>query len=290
MNQPQTSTSTTLLQGRWLYAGLLCLPALLSLLSSIGSARMLPGVQGEPRPALIFDTYSIRHDEDAFERNRKIEAHFIFENHSSRPVKITGSTPSCGCLTPKIVTLNGRGAYVECEEFAPGQVGVLAVGIRPAKEAPGTKDLNVVLHYNDGQARTETLNYQVTLPKKKLTVTPNELYFYQLTGEADSRVVDVIDYRDKPAQVTGVTTLASGPARVPLADVVATLGEAVTGIDGERRSPIEIVCAGRVSALKQDGWVIITTDDPDNREIRLPLVVFGKTQPRVGALEPESAK
>jgi hypothetical protein len=266
-------TESMSLRSRWLAAGLLCLPLVFSCLASIGSARVLPALPGPPRPALVFDRYHVNLGE--VEPRPLHEVHFIFENHSDKTVKVTDLKPSCGCLTPKVVTLNGKGAYVDCREFAPGQVGVLAMGIRPAKELPGPKDLNVVMQYDDGQPRTETLVFQLVLPQKKLTVIPNELYFYQLSGNGDSRLVEVLDYRDKPAQVTGVTTLASGAQGGPLIDVSATLGDVTTGPDGERRWPIQVACTGDVSSPRQDGWLVIATNDPDTREVRVPLIIFG---------------
>lgn len=262
------------------------MPAVLSLLTSISTARVLPGIPGPVRPALVFDRYHVNLGE--VESRPLHEVHFIFENHSTRPVKIIDLKPSCGCLTPKVVTLNGQGAYVECREFAPGQVGVLAMGIRPARELPGPKDLNVILSYDDGQPRTETLVFQLVLPQKKLTVSPNELYFYQLSGESDTRVVDVMDYRDKPARVTHVTTLASDPQGGPLVDLTVTLGEIQKGPDGEPRWPIQVHCNGAVSAGRKEGWVVITTDDPDSREVRLPVVIFGpKVAPAIPGVRSE---
>lgn len=257
-------------------------PAVLSLFHSVASSRTQAAIPGPDRPALAFDQYMVNFGQP---QPRAIhEAQFHFQNRSSRPVKITEVKPSCGCLTPKLVGFNAQRRHEERTEFAPGEHGVLAMGIRPAKEQPGDKTYTVTVSYNDGQPQTETLEFRITLPQKKLTVEPNELYFYQLTGEPDSRVVMVRDFRDKPAHVLSAEAMTAGKAAdaQPLAGVTVALGEVTPGPDGEVAWPIQVSIGPDLAPGRVDGWLVISTDDPEAPRVKIPILLFGKEQGTAG--------
>jgi Protein of unknown function (DUF1573) len=260
----------------------LLLPALLSLFHSVTSNRTLAAIPGPERSALAFDQYMVNFGQP---QPRAIhEARFHFQNRSSRPVKIIGVKPSCGCLTPQLVGFNAQRQHEPRTEFAPGEHGVLAMGIRPAKEQPGEKSYSVAVSYDDGQPRTETLEFRITLPKKKLTVEPNELYFYQLTGEPDTRVVMVRDFRDRPATVLGVEAVTAGKTSEaqPLPGVTVVLGELTRGADGEATWPVQVSIGPDLAPGRQDGWLAISTDDDEAPLIKIPILLFGKEQGTVG--------
>ena len=292
-DRPMTTPHTAAPASRWsasvLCALVLLVPAVVSLFHSVAASRTQAAVAGPDRPALAFDQYMVNFGEA---QSRPIhEAQFYFRNRSSRPVKITAVNPSCGCLTPRIVGFNAQRRHEERSEFAPGEYGVLAMGIRPAKEQPGDKSYTVVVDYDDGQKRSETLEFRITLPKKKLTVEPNEIYFYQMTGEPDSRVIMVRDFRDRPAQVVGVEVLTAGRKGQgePFGGVSAVLGEATTGADGEQTYPIQVSVAPDQPTGRHNGWIVITTNDPDSPKIKIPLLVFGKEQAASGGVASEKS-
>ncbi len=271
--------------GKWAVVLALLSPAVLSLFHSVATSRTQAAIPGPDRPALAFDQYMVNFGQP---QPRAIhEAQFHFENRSSRSVKITEVKPSCGCLTPKLVGYNAERRHEERTEFAPGEHGVLAMGIRPAKEQPGDKSYTVSVSYNDGQPRTETLEFRITLPKKKLTVEPNELYFYQLTGEPDSRVVMVRDFRDKPAHVMSAEAMTAGNAAEakPLPGVTVVLGEITPGADGEVAWPIQVSIGPDLAPGRVDGWLVISTDDPEAPRVKIPILLFGKEQGTAGEKE-----
>lgn len=292
LDPPMTAPSAIRPVTRWSvrFAGglALLLPALFSLFHSLATGRTQAAVAGPDRPALAFDQYMVNFGEP--QPRALHEAQFHFENRSSRPVQITGIKPSCGCLTPLIVGYKDRKRVDNLKEFAPGEHGILAMGIRPAKEQPGDKSYTVEVSYDDGQPRTETVEFRITLPKKKLTVEPNELYFYQLTGEPDSRVVMVRDFRDKPARVLGVEAITAGrkSEAQPLPDVTVTLGELTRGADGESSWPVQVDVGPDLAPGRLDGWLVILTDDPDAPRIKIPILLFGKEQPTAGGKAPRS--
>lgn len=281
---PAETTSASLRMGdqNWLLVVLL-IPALCAFVQSYVTPRVQAGVVGPERTALAFDQFMVNFGEP---HPRPIhEAQFHFENRSQRTVTVTKVEPSCGCLTPRLVGFSAAGQHEERKQFAPGEHGILAMGIRPAKEQPGEKSYTVAIHYDDGQPRSEVLEFRITLPKKKLTVEPNELYFYQLTGEPESRVVAVRDFRDQPAKVTGVEVVLSGQRATshPFAGVSATLGEMTSDVDGETTWPIQVVVAPDQPSGRRDGWLVISTDDPEAPKIKLPVLVFGKEHAESGS-------
>ncbi len=278
MTTPTVSPTASWGVARWAVTIALLAPAVLSLFHTVATSRTQAAIPGPDRPALAFDQYMVNFGQP---QPRAIhEAQFHFENRSSRPVKITEVKPSCGCLTPKLVGYNAERRHEERTEFAPGEHGVLAMGIRPAKEQPGEKSYSVAVSYNDGQPRTEILEFRITLPKKKLTVEPNELYFYQLTGEPDSRVVMVRDFRDKPAHVMSAEAMTAGNAAEakPLPGVTVVLGEISPGADGEVTWPIQVSIGPDLSPGRVDGWLVISTDDPEAPRVKIPILLFGKEQ------------
>ena len=282
---PNVSPTGSWGSSRWAMLALL-LPAILSLFHSLASSRTLAAIPGPDRPALAFDQFMVDFGEPS---PRQIhEAQFRFENRSSRTVKIAEVKPSCGCLTPRIVGFNAEGRYEERTEFAPGEKGVLAMGIRPAKEQPGEKSYSVAVSYNDGQLRTERLEFRITLPKKKLTVEPNEIYFYQLNGESDSRIVTVRDFREKPAHVVSVEAVTAGRRadEKPLEGVSVTLGELTKGVDGEATWPIQVTIAPDLPNGNRQGWLVISTDDKDAPRVKIPLLLSCKSQATAGAQKP----
>ncbi|MFO1006550.1 MAG: DUF1573 domain-containing protein [Planctomycetaceae bacterium] len=285
-----TNPGSTAPASRWSASALcvlvLLVPAVASFFHSMTASRTQAAVVGPERPALAFDQYMVDFGEA---QPRPIhEAQFYFRNRSSRPVKITAVNPSCGCLTPRIVGFNAQRRHVERKEFAPGEYGVLAMGIRPAKEQPGEKSYTVVVDYDDGQKRSETLEFRITLPKKKLTVEPNELYFYQMTGDPDSRVIMVRDFRDNPADVVSVEVLTAGRKGQgeAFSGVTAVRGEATTGADGEQTIPIQVNVAPDQPTGRRDGWIVITTNDPDSPKVKIPVLVIGKEQATAGGVDP----
>lgn len=285
-----TNPGSTAPTSRWFVSALcalvLLVPAVMSFFHSVMTSPTQAAVVGPDRPALAFDQYMVNLGEA---QPRPIhEAQFYFRNRSSRPVKVTAVNPSCGCLTPRIVGFNEQRRHEERTEFAPGEYGILAMGIRPAKEQPGEKSYTVVVDYDDGQKRSETLEFRITLPKKKLTVEPNEVYFYQMTGDPDSRVIMVRDFRDKPADVVSVEVLTAGPKGQgeSFSGVTAVRGETTTGADGEQTIPIQVDVAPDQPIGRRNGWIVITTNDPDSPKIKIPLLVIGKEQATAGGAEP----
>lgn len=209
------------------------------------------------RPSLAFAQYAV--DLGEVPPRPMIQAHYDFWNKSDQPVKITKLDPSCGCLRPRLTD--------DRDTIAPGEHGQFVVGVSTANEDPGPHDYSITVHYNDGEPRTQDVRFLFTLPERKVSLEPSEVFFYQLTGEPDSRTVLVNDHRG-----SGMKVLA---ASISSKHATATVeAPQVLGKKGSR-TPVRIDVAGNVPAQREIAMLVIETDDPEYKVLRVPVLIQG---------------
>jgi hypothetical protein len=218
-------------------------------------ARPMQG--GIERPTLVFSQYSVNLGE--VRPVETIPARFDFWNNGPRPIKITEIEPSCGCLAPKL--FDGKTTY------QPGEQGRFLVGVNTANEKPGEKEYRIRVRYDDGQPREQTVYFRMTLPAMKVSVTPSEVYFYQLNGQPDSREIHVTDHRGASLEVQGAS-ISSHQASV-------TVGEMSRTPEGHSTTPIRIDVPGDVSPGREIAVITILTNDPEFRQIQVPVLIHG---------------
>lgn len=211
---------------------------------------------GLPRENLIFSQYSVSLGE--VPPVGVIPAHFDFFNAGEQTLEIVKIEPSCGCLAPRL--------YDDKRVFGPNEHGRFYVSVSTANETPGPKAYSVRVHYNDGEPRERLLSFKMVIPDKKVSVTPAEVYFYQLTGEADSREIVVQDFRGRDLNVVGIDFNSQ------LADI--TVGQKVTDSQGAR-IPIRIDVPENLEPGRRTTLLKIFTDDPDFQRIQVPILIWG---------------
>lgn len=228
-----------------------------TLTQSVPAARE---VTGKPqRDSLVFLQYAVHLGE--VQPVGTVPAHFDFFNNSDRPIKITSLDPSCGCLAPQL--------YDRKELYGPGEHGRFYVSVKTANESPGPKEYTVKVSYNDGQPKERMVAFNLTVPDKKVSVTPSEIYFYQIQGKPDSREIYVEDFRGRDLNVVAVNSQSEFTS--------VTLGEKVR--DGQiTRTPIRIDVPGDVPPGRMSSWLTIETDDPDYQVIKVPVLIWGPEQ------------
>lgn len=218
-------------------------------------------------PALAFDQYAVNFRE--VPPRPVIQAHFDFTNRGDRPVRILQLEPSCGCLNPQL--------YDGQTHYEPGERGRFYVTLQTANESPGPHGYTVTVHYQDPQPREETVAFQLTLPERKVSVEPPEVYFYQLSGEPSEQIIYVTDYRD-----TGLRVLNASSR---LEHLTVKVMPAEHDEEGHQRTPILLRVPGDVPPGRHTGLVTITTTDPDFREIYAAVLVHGPTEVRPASFE-----
>ena len=212
-----------------------------------------------PQKKFVFSQYAVNLGE--VRPTGMIPAHFDFFNLGETPVEITSFEPSCGCLAPKLY--DGKMVY------APQEQGRFYVSVNTATETPGPKEYTVAIKFNDGQPKQEIVTFRLTIPERKVSVVPSEVYFYQLHGKADFREIIVEDHRGKNLNVLDVE------CSTELADI--TLGQQVS-VDGVTRTPIRIDVPADPPSGRHTGLIQIYTDDPDFPMIPVPVLIYGPEQ------------
>lgn len=215
-------------------------------------------VQGAiERPALVFSQYSV--NLGVVRPVETIPARFEFWNNGSRPIEIVDIEPSCGCLAPRL--FDGKTTY------QPGEQGRFLVGVNTANEKPGPKEYRIRVRYDDGQPRKQSVYFRMSLPETKVSVIPPEVYFYQLNGKPDSREIQVTDHRDASLEVVG--------ASISSHQAIVTVGKKAKTTAGHWSTPIRIDVPGDVSPGREISVVTILTDDPEFKQIQVPVLIHG---------------
>lgn len=247
--------------GGWGVAGLALLPAALAVWSTerIPAAR---AVHGESeRSSLVFSQYAVNLGE--IPPTATIPVPFDFHNAGDRPLTLVKLDPSCGCLAPRVEQ--------EKMSYAPGESGRFVVSVKTANESAGPKEYRVRVQYDDGRPREQLVHFRMVIPHKKVTVAPSELYFYQLNGKADWREIVVEDHRGGSLTVQGAA-ISSGES-------IVTVGEKYRHADGHWATPIRIDVPARPNPGKEIVMLTVRTDDSEYPEIRVPILIYGPTQP-----------
>lgn len=215
-------------------------------------------MSGRPLPKqLVFSQYAVNLGE--VRPTGTIPAHFEFLNLGDSPIEIVRFDPSCGCLAPKLY--DGKTVY------EPRERGRFYVSVNTAKETPGPKAYTVGVHYTqNGQSKQETVTFRMSVPERKVSVVPPEVYFYQLNGEPDSREIVVEDHRGQDLNVLEVVCSSE------LAEV--TVGQKVYR-EGVPKTPIRIDVPGDPPAGRNIAFLEIRTDDPEFPTIPVPILIHG---------------
>ncbi|HEX4588982.1 MAG TPA: DUF1573 domain-containing protein, partial [Gemmataceae bacterium] len=179
---------------------------------------------------------------------------FAFTNTGAEPLTITDVHTSCGCLVP---TLRQR-------VYQPGERGDLVVEVNTLSQPAGPHRWRFSLAYRCGNSSGEQSLELAANLRQEIEIMPAAIAF---RGDAPPpTLVTVTDRRPKPLHV--VSADVSSPrlrAEVVAAGVrLAVAADAAPGMTAET--------------------LIITTDDPDYREIKLPVTVDRTPKRAVTAL------
>lgn len=234
-----------------------CVPALLAGLLTQQVPVGRPIVGEVTRDQLVFSQYAVQLGE--VRPTGTIPAHFDFFNSGETPIEIVKLEPSCGCLAPRL--------YDDKKVYGPGEHGRFYVSVKTANETPGPKTYTVKVKYDDGEPRERLVSFKLTIPEKKVSVTPSEVYFYQLDGSADSREIVVTDHRGRNLTITNVIC--------PTEFASVTLGTKI--VEGQvSRTPIRIDIPANVPSGRNTAVLTIETDDPDYSTIKVPILIWGQ--------------
>jgi len=239
--------------------GILCLPLILACL---GTATVPRGrnLSGEKVLApLAFRQYAVNLHEVA--PTATLTAPFAFWNRGNSTLTIDKLEPSCGCLSPRL--LGNR------TEYGPGSQGLFEVQVETAREPAGPQTYSIRVHYTvDQKPFEELVTFRCEIPERNVTVTPPELYFYQLSNAPLAGQVRVEDHRGKQLNVVEAVS------RSPYLNL--SVGEREQLPEGNSATPIRVEVRQDLPAGSNHTLIVIKTDDPDFPLIRVPVFLQGK--------------
>jgi hypothetical protein len=179
---------------------------------------------------------------------------FAFTNAGSEPLTIADVHTSCGCLVP---TLRQR-------VYQPGERGDLAVEVNTLSQPAGPHRWRFSLSYRCGKATGERPLELIAKLAQEIEITPAAIAFRG--DNPPPAVVSITDRRPRPLHV--LTASTSSPKL--RAEIVPA---------GLRLSVAADATAGQTAET-----VVIETDDPDYREIKLPVTIDRRPKGAVTAL------
>lgn len=231
-------------------------------LSVLGNGFGEPTSRAEqnPRDALAFRGYLV--NLGRVPEGRPVPAPFQFANTGSTPLKILGTSASCGCLVPRL----------EKRLYAPGEQGLLVVqadtaSVSFAEQTNGNtdqiKEHFVDVRYDAGAGeRTARINVKYILPARRVVVEPRAIIVYQFSEDATDQEIVVTDRRTPPIDVTKVECLSDE----------LTVTSDVAASDGDpKRARIALNIPPVPRRLQTEIW--IHTNDPEQPRIRVPIDV-----------------
>jgi len=192
--------------------------------------------------------------------NKPMVHTFHLENTDANAVTIVDVKRTCACVKYEL------GA----KQLAAGEKTTLTVSfnLMSQPEGPGRWDVPVRYAVAGRDGALELALSVAATVKKDVRVEPVSLV---MTGSADlAGTVTVFDRRGKPLNVTG--------ARLGVDRVTTSIEEA--GV-GERRQTIRLTAADSLRVGTHADELAIDTDDPEYRELRVPVRIV-KTAPAPG--------
>jgi hypothetical protein len=195
-------------------------------------------------------------------RSGKALSHsFAFVNRGPNAVQVTDIRTSCGCLAPRLAK----------RVFEPGEEGSLVLDINTLSQAGGFHSWQVKIAYRSGNTLFEMPLRLTARVVTEVTVQPAAVMVF-----ADSAVgheVLLTDVRPQPLSITGLTT-SSPQIKTRLA------GEALDPF-GHHMRRVHLEVDGDYPAGRHDEILDIYTDDPQYRELKVPVTVIKRARQRV---------
>lgn len=196
-----------------------------------------------------------------------LQHRFTLVNRGAGPIEIVEVRASCGCLKPRL----------ERRTYQPGETGTLLLEVNTLGEAEGRNRWQCLVVAQSGGRRFETALQITCQVVVEVSVRPAVLTLF--TDGAVGHEVLLTDRRPKPLTVVGLRGSSSW-IRAQLADQGRTGSGPWTG-----RVRLEV--AAECPEGRHDEVLHILTDDPQYRELKVPITVVKRSRRRVTALPAE---
>jgi hypothetical protein len=184
-------------------------------------------------------------------------------NRGTDTAEITELRPSCGCVTPRL----GRW------HVKPGEEVGLDLDVNTLSQEPGEHTWSLQVQYRcDGETRSCTLRLSARIVTE-VSVQPAALTVF--AGQAVAHELTLTDQRPHPLEIAEVRT--SSPR----------LQGRVTGQSrdggGHRVRTVSLEVDADYPEGRHEEVVDILTDDPDYRDLKVPVTVVKRARQRLAA-------
>lgn len=186
---------------------------------------------------------------------------FAFVNVGDKAIEILEVRPSCGCLRPKL----------EKRVYAPGERGVLALGIHATSQRAGKHRFQLAITAREERIRTYEVGVDVDL-YSDVAVEPSNLLIYVGGQTSLERPIVIRDARKSTWRIES--------ARSTDRRIAAAIVDAEADAAGNRR--VQVAIRGDFPVGRHDAYVEIRTNDPEYGVFEIPVTVA--REPRVTAL------
>jgi Protein of unknown function (DUF1573) len=188
---------------------------------------------------------------------------FTFVNRGPGVVEITGIESSCGCLTPRL----------DQRTFQPGEHGSILVEVNTLSPAPGPHIWQVKLSCRSGAMVSEVPLRLTARLVREIVVEPAAVNMF-VDGPMQTEF-RLIDPRSKPLQLQEVHTTA--PA------LQAEIAGQERDTSGHLIYKVHLRVTGDMVEGRHEEFVSLFTNDPDYREIKVPVTVVKRSRQRLSA-------
>jgi hypothetical protein len=234
------------------------LPFLVAVAFHAAGPRPRPLAAAPSRPALAFDQYLV--DRGKVAPSEEVRAHFDFTNRGRATVTNIQLVPSCGCLQPQLSK----------KTIEPGESGNLVVRVQTANQNAGPKEYTVAVRYEDPEPRESIVVFRVDLPENQVFVRPKVLTLYQPGDESvPPQYIELTDRRGKGRHLN-ITS-----AECTRHFVETQIEESEVDENGHWHEHLKITVSGKLPPGRTDAMIRIVTDDPEYRNLRVPLRLEG---------------
>jgi hypothetical protein len=191
---------------------------------------------------------------------------FAFVNDGPGHVEILDLQPSCGCVRPKL----------DKRSYAPGERGELMLEVHTLSQPAGENVWRLRVSYRAaGEPRTADLIVRGRIVAEVM-VRPAVLTIF--TEAVAAHEIRLTDLRSRPLIVTGVSTSAPF-LKGEFKGWVTVAGLAVVG----QEAIIGLSLGADCPDGRHEETVTISTDDPEYRELTVPVTVIKRPKQKVTA-------
>lgn len=192
---------------------------------------------------------------------------FTFMNRGKEPLEIVEIRPGCGCVTPELSK----------KVYGPGEEGKITLRVNTLGEAAGSHRWYLYLFYRVGEKERQAVLQVLAEVITEVTVQPAQVRIH--AAGPITQEIRLVDLRPRPLTITKVCTSADF--------VEAAAGKPFRDEAGNWNVKIGLTLAGGITENASKAQVHIYTDDPDYRQLQVPVLITRPATNRIKAVPGE---